>query len=92
MFKCQKFFPKDDCNDMIVALKCLASMRVVRGKKRERKKSTASLTTMKRLKHTPGETRLLRNEVRLVYFPNLILLPPMGPLLLKMFLFVKLVP
>lgn len=34
---------------------------------------------MKRLKWTPGETHAWRKEVRLVYFSNLIPVPPAGP-------------
>lgn len=56
----------------------------------EMHKSGAS--TIKRSKQTPGETSALRNEVNVVYLPNLPPVLPPGPFLLKTYLFVKSVP
>lgn len=40
--------------------------------------SASSQTTIKRLKQTPGEISALGKEVKSVYFPNLIPVPPSG--------------
>lgn len=74
MLKSQAFLlqnPSVFCLNVLL-LQCLAEGKIHRSR-------ASSQTTIKRLKRTPGETPALRKEVKLVYFSNVIPVPPVGP-------------
>ena len=70
----------------VMILQCLDKCRILY------MRAAPQVRQQKRVKQTPGETPAVRKKVKLVYFPSVILVPQVGRLLLKMYLFVKSVP